>query len=89
VQESYAVVFAALLLVAGRTADAFGRRRVFLAGVLVFVAASVLAALAPTGEVLVASRFLQGVGASVILPTSLSLINSTFRGRDRGRAFAV
>jgi EmrB/QacA subfamily drug resistance transporter len=89
VQESYAVVFAALLLVAGRVADAFGRRRVFLAGVVVFVAASVLAALAPNGEVLVASRFLQGVGGSVILPTSLSLINSTFRGRERGRAFAV
>jgi EmrB/QacA subfamily drug resistance transporter len=89
VQESYAVVFAALLLVAGRVADAFGRRRVFLAGVVLFVAASVLAALAPSGEVLVASRFLQGVGGSVILPTSLSLINSTFRGRERGRAFAV
>ncbi|MBN9097667.1 MAG: DHA2 family efflux MFS transporter permease subunit [Pseudonocardia sp.] len=89
VQESYAVVFAALLLVAGRLADAFGRRRVFLAGTVVFVAASVLAALAPDGNMLVASRFLQGLGGSVILPTSLSLINSTFRGKERGQAFAI
>ncbi len=89
VQESYAVVFAALLLLAGRLADAFGRRQVFLAGTVLFVAASVLAALAPDGNLLVASRFLQGVGGSVILPTSLSLINTTFRGKERGQAFAI
>ncbi len=89
VQESYAVVFAALLLLAGRLADALGRRQVFLAGTVLFVAASVLAALAPDGNLLVASRFLQGVGGSVILPTSLSLINSTFRGKERGQAFAI
>ncbi len=89
VQESYAVVFAALLLVAGRLADLLGRRQVFLAGTVVFVVASLLAALAPTGEVLVAGRFLQGIGGAALLPTSLSLINTTFRGRERGQAFAV
>ncbi len=89
VQEAYAVVFAALLLVAGRIADTVGARRVFLAGVAVFTAASVLAALAPTGDLLVASRFIQGAGGAAILPTSLSLINSTFRGRERGQAFAI
>lgn len=54
-----------------------------------FTAASVLAALAPTGDVLVAARFVQGAGGAAILPTSLSLINSTFRGRERGQAFAI
>lgn len=89
VQESYAVVFAALLLVGGRLGDQFGRRQVFVAGTVVFVAASLLAALAPDGPVLIAARLAQGVGGAMLLPTSLSLINTTFRGRERGRAFAV
>ncbi|MCD0480849.1 MFS transporter [Streptacidiphilus sp. ASG 303] len=89
VQESYTLVFAALLLLAGRTADRLGRRRVFLTGVLVFMAASVLAATAGSGPALIGSRLLQGVGGAMILPTSLSLINATFRGGDRGKAFAI
>ena len=89
IQESYAIVFAALLLVVGRVADILGARRVFLAGVLVFGATSLLAGLAPTGDLLVVARFLQGAGAALILPTSLSLLNATFTGRARGQAFAV
>ncbi|MEU4400066.1 MFS transporter [Micromonospora orduensis] len=89
VQEAYTLVFAALLLVAGRLADRSGRRRMFVAGVGVFVAASVLAALAGSGETLIASRVLQGVGGAMMLPTSLSLLNANFTGRDRGIAFAV
>ncbi|MEV7329190.1 DHA2 family efflux MFS transporter permease subunit [Micromonospora sp. NPDC093244] len=89
VQEAYTLVFAALLLVAGRLADRSGRRRMFVAGVVVFVAASVLAALAGSGETLIASRVLQGVGGAMMLPTSLSLLNANFTGRDRGIAFAV
>jgi EmrB/QacA subfamily drug resistance transporter len=89
IQESYAIVFAALLLVVGRVADILGARRVFLSGVVVFGATSLLAGLAPTGELLVLARFLQGAGAALILPTSLSLLNASFTGKARGQAFAV
>ncbi|MDT3330048.1 DHA2 family efflux MFS transporter permease subunit [Microbacterium sp. KSW-18] len=89
VQEVYTLVFASLLLLFGAFADRFGRRRVMLIGVSVFAASSVLASFAPTGELLILARFVQGVGGAMILPTTLSLINSTFRGRERGIAFAV
>ncbi|MGW6915218.1 MFS transporter [Kitasatospora sp. NPDC054939] len=89
IQESYAIVFAALLLLVGRIADLVGARRVFTAGALVFGATSVLAGLAPTGGLLVLARFLQGVGAAMILPTSLALLNAGFTGKARAQAFAV
>lgn len=89
IQESYAIVFAALLLLAGRLADIFGARRVFVAGVVVFGATSVLAGLAPNGGLLILARFLQGAGAAMLLPTSLSLLKATFTGKARGQAFAV
>lgn len=89
VQETYTLVFAALLLVFGTLADRFGRRRILLIGVVIFALASVLAALAPTGELLIASRIVQGLGGAMILPASLSIINATFRGRERAIAFAV
>ena len=89
VQEAYTLVFAALLLVFGSLADRFGRRRVMVTGVIVFAAASVLAALAADGGLLILARLLQGVGGAMILPTTLSIINATFRGRERGIAFAV
>ncbi|WP_319446226.1 MULTISPECIES: DHA2 family efflux MFS transporter permease subunit [unclassified Mycobacterium] len=89
IQESYAIVFAALLLLVGRVADILGARRVFLAGVILFGATSLLAGLAPTGEMLVLARFLQGAGAALILPTSLALLNASFTGKARGQAFAV
>ena len=89
VQESYTLVFASLLLVFGTLADRFGRRRVLLIGVVIFALASILAALAPTGELLIASRLVQGVGGAMILPSSLSIINATFRGKERAIAFAV
>ncbi|KAF0836659.1 DHA2 family efflux MFS transporter permease subunit [Nocardia caishijiensis] len=89
IQESYAIVFAALLLVVGRVADIVGARRVFVVGVVVFGATSILAGLAPGGGLLVVARFLQGAGAAMILPTSLALLNATFTGKARGQAFAV
>lgn len=89
IQESYAIVFAALLLVVGRIADIIGARRVFVAGVVVFGVTSILAGLAPGGGLLVVARFLQGAGAAMILPTSLALLNATFTGKARGQAFAV
>ncbi|MEO8829694.1 MFS transporter [Lapillicoccus sp.] len=89
VQESYTLVFAALLLSFGRLADRYGRRLLFLAGLLVFIVASVLAALGQNGPELIGARILQGIGGAAMLPTSLSIINAEFRGRDRGIAFAV
>jgi EmrB/QacA subfamily drug resistance transporter len=89
VQEAYTLVFASLLLVFGSLADRFGRRRLMLLGVVIFAAASIAAALAPTGGLLILARLVQGVGGSMILPTTLSIINATFRGRERGIAFAV
>lgn len=89
IQESYAIVFAALLLLTGRLADIFGARRIFVAGVVVFGATSVLAGLAPGSGPLILARFLQGAGAAMILPTSLSLLNATFTGKARGQAFAI
>lgn len=89
VQESYTLVFAALLLVFGTLADRYGRRRMLVAGVVIFAAASVFAALAPSGDLLIVARIIQGVGGAMVLPTTLSLINATFQGRERGIAFAV
>ncbi|WP_430297211.1 DHA2 family efflux MFS transporter permease subunit [Sinomonas sp. B1-1] len=89
VQESYTLVFAALLLVFGTLGDRYGRRRLLLTGVVVFALSSVVAALAPDGSVLVASRLVQGVGGAMVLPSTLSLINAGFRGPERGIAFAV
>lgn len=89
VQEVYTLLFAALLLVWGRLADRFGRRRIMLLGVATFVAASVLCAFADGGAVLITGRALQGLGGSMILPTTLALLNANFQGRERGIAFAV
>ncbi len=89
IQESYAIVFAALLLLTGRLADIFGARRIFLGGVVVFGLTSVLAGLAPNSGLLILARFLQGAGAAMLLPTSLSLLKATFTGKARGQAFAV
>src|ERR671916_2993124 len=72
--SAYAIVLAALLVPAGRWADAFGRRRAFLLGLGIFVAASAACALAPSVEVLVAARVAQAAGAALMLPTSLGLM---------------
>ncbi len=89
VQESYTLVFAALLLVFGALADRFGRRRMLVLGVTIFALASVLAASSPSGDLLIGSRVIQGIGGAMVLPTTLSIINATFRGRERAIAFAV
>ncbi|MCQ1955391.1 DHA2 family efflux MFS transporter permease subunit [Arthrobacter sp. zg-Y826] len=89
VQEIYTLLFAALLLTWGRLADRLGRRRVMLTGVVIFVAASLLCAAASSGGVLILGRAVQGFGGSMILPTTLALLNANFQGRERGIAFAV
>src|SRR3954449_7317668 len=85
----YSLVFAALLISVGRIGDVGGRRRIFVLGLLVFLAASVVTALAPNGTILLLGRFLQGVGGALILPSTLSIVNATFRGRERAIAFGI
>ncbi|WP_234985825.1 MFS transporter [Demequina sp. NBRC 110051] len=89
VQESYTLVFASLLLVFGVLADGVGRRRIMFVGIAIFALASVMAALAPSGGILILARLAQGLGGAMILPTTLSIINATFQGRERGIAFAI
>lgn len=89
VQEIYTLLFAALLLTWGRIADRVGRRRIMLLGVITFVVASLVCLAAASGGVLIAGRALQGLGGSMVLPTTLALLNANFRGRERGIAFAV
>ena len=78
VLNAYAIVFAALLVPAGRLADHFGRRRFLLTGIVFFTAASVLCAVAPNLGVLIAGRMAQAAGAALIVPTSLGLLLPTF-----------
>ena len=78
VLNAYNVVFAALLVPAGRAADLIGRRRTFFIGMAVFLVASALCAAAPTVELLVAARVLQAVGAAILIPTSLGLLLPEF-----------
>jgi len=89
VQESYTLVFAALLLVFGTLGDRFGRRRMLVIGTIIFMLASVWAAFADSGSALIMARVVQGVGGAMILPSTLSTLNATFQGRERGIAFAV
>ncbi|NDU72591.1 MFS transporter [Actinomadura sp. DSM 109109] len=85
----YSLVFAALLIPFGRAGDLVGRRRMFVLGVAVFAVASLTAALAPNGAALIGARALQGAGASMVLPATLSTVNAVFTGRDRAAAFGV
>ncbi|WP_229868543.1 DHA2 family efflux MFS transporter permease subunit [Streptomyces inusitatus] len=89
IQESYAIVFAALVLLTGRLSDLHGARKIFLIGLAVFGVTSLLAAAAPSGGLLILARFLQGVGGAMILPASLALVNATFTGKARNQAFAI
>ena len=87
---AYAIAFGGLLILGGRAADLFGRRRMFLAGLLLFTAASLAGGLAQDPVLLVASRVLQGVGAAMVAPSALSLITTGFpEGPERTRALGM
>ena len=86
----YALAFGGLLLLGGRIGDLFGRRRMFITGVLLFTTASFLGGLAPDQGWLIGARFLQGIGGAIAAPTALALIASTFpEGPSRNRAMGV
>jgi len=88
--SAYTVVMASLLLFAGAAADRFGRKRTLTIGLSVFTVASALCSLAPTIELLVAARVLQGVGASMLNPVAMSIITNTFTDpRERAQAVGV
>jgi EmrB/QacA subfamily drug resistance transporter len=89
VVSGYSIVFAALLVPAGRWADAFGRKRAFLLGLAVFVAASAACAAAPSVGLLVAARVVQAAGGAMMLPTSLGLILPEFEPSERHAAIGV
>src|SRR4051794_8674989 len=88
VVSGYILVFASLLLAGGRLADIYGRRRLFLIGIGVFTAASLVAGLAGSAELLVAARAVQGLGAALVTPTTLAIISATFT-TTRERSMAV
>jgi MFS family permease len=87
--DSYLLVFAGLLLVAGSLGDRFGRRRMLFAGLGIFGLGSVLAAFSGSAELLIASRALMGVGAAAIMPSTLSILTNTFPDRERAKAIAI
>jgi EmrB/QacA subfamily drug resistance transporter len=89
VQESYVLVFASLLLVWGTIGDRIGRRRLLIIGILIFIAASVWAGFSTDAASMILARIVQGIGGAMVLPTTLSLVNATFHGKERGIAFAI
>ncbi|MGH3693087.1 MAG: MFS transporter [Pseudonocardiaceae bacterium] len=84
--NAYTLTLAALILLAGALGDHFGRRRVFLIGVVWFALASLLCGLAPNAQVLIAARALQGIGGALLTPGSLAIISASFVATDRAAA---
>src|SRR5215475_5230611 len=89
VVESYALLLSALLLVGGSLGDHYGRRRVFLLGIIIFAVASGLCGFAGNIHQLIAARAFQGLGAALLVPGSLAIISSSFSEQERGRAIGV
>ena len=87
--NGYLLTLASLILLGGSLGDRHGRRRIFMVGVAVFTGASLLCALAPTPELLIAARLVQGVGGALLTPGSLAMIESSFRPVDRARAIGA
>lgn len=89
VVDIYALTLAALLMVIGSASDGIGRRRTYVAGLAVFTLASLVCGLAPSEDVLVAARAVQGAGAAAMFATTIALINVAYTGRARGVAFGI
>jgi EmrB/QacA subfamily drug resistance transporter len=84
--NAYLLPLSALLLIGGAAGDHYGRRRVLIGGILLFAIASIGCALAPSLEILLAGRAVQGIGAALLMPNSLGILGSSFEGEARGRA---
>jgi EmrB/QacA subfamily drug resistance transporter len=87
--NSYMLLLGALILVGGAAGDRFGRRRAFLIGLIAFTAASVACGLAPNSISLIVARALQGIGAALLVPSSLAIISAAFPEQERGRAIGT
>jgi len=85
----YSLVFASLMLTVGRFGDLYGRKRLYAVGLVTFMLASLAAGAAVSPEMLIAARLVQGLGAAMVLPSTLSTLNAMFQGRARGIAFAI
>jgi EmrB/QacA subfamily drug resistance transporter len=85
----YALTFAALMLIGGKLADAYGRRLIFVLGIAVFTLASLWCGLAGSGDMLITARIVQGAGAALMNPATLSIIAATFPPRERGTAIGI
>jgi MFS transporter, DHA2 family, methylenomycin A resistance protein len=90
VVSTYTIAFAAFILTAGALGDRLGAKKIFMAGFAVFTAASLGCALAPTSDILIASRAVQGLGAAILVPNSLALLNHAYpNDKERGRAVGL
>ena len=87
--EAYSLFLGALILVGGSMGDQFGRKRVFLVGVVFFTVASMACGLATSARMLIVGRALQGIGAAFLVPGSLAIISATFDDAERGRAIGT
>jgi len=85
----YALTFAALMLTGGKLADAYGRRLIFVVGIAIFTLSSLACGLASTGGVLIGARIVQGVGAALMNPATLSILAATFAPKERGKAIGI
>ena len=85
----YALTFAAFMLIGGKLADAYGRRLIFVVGIAIFTASSLACGLADSGHMLIGARVVQGVGAAMMNPATLSIIAATFAPRERGTAIGI
>jgi EmrB/QacA subfamily drug resistance transporter len=86
---AYALTFAALLITGGKLGDMFGRRRMFIVGLAVFTLASLACGLAPSAGFLIGARAVQGIGAALMNPATLSIITATFPPKERGQAIGI
>src|SRR5437762_600391 len=87
---AYAITFGGFLLLGGRMADLLGRRRIFVAGLVLFTVASLTCGLANSAGVLIVSRAVQGIGAAIISPAALSIVTTTFdEGAERNKALGI
>src|SRR5579864_7782276 len=89
VVTAYALTFAALLITGGKLGDLFGRRRIFVVGIAIFTLSSLACGLAPSAGFLIGARAVQGVGAALMNPATLSIIVATFPPKQRGTAIGI
>jgi EmrB/QacA subfamily drug resistance transporter len=87
--NGYLLTLASLILLGGSLGDRYGRRRIFVIGVAIFTAASLLCTVAPNAELLIAARLLQGIGGALLTPGSLAIIEASFQPGDRARAIGA